>query len=112
MATHDEYIKTNHADNPMELSVQPTSSRLASVFMSVLGVSSDRIHPDLGPGEVVRWDSVGHVVLVTAIEEEFSIHFEEDEIMEFTSFKDILMAVERRMAKPTSEICDGPGARA
>ena len=112
MARHDEFTKSNHADGSLELSVQAISSRLASVFTSVLGVSLDRIHPDLGPAEVVRWDSVGHVVLVTAIEEEFTIHFEEDEIMEFTSFKDILMVVERHIAKPTSEMCDGPGARA
>lgn len=111
MATHDEFTKANHADSPTELSVQTASSRLASVFTSVLGVSLDRMHPDIGPAEVVRWDSVGHVVLVTAIEEEFAIHFEEDEIMEFTSFKAILMAVERRMPAPTSEMCDGPGAR-
>lgn len=111
MATQDEFTRSNHADDSMVIPVQTVSSRLASVFTDVLGVSLDRIHQDLGPVDLERWDSVGHVVLVTAIEEEFSIHFEEDEIMEFTSFKDILMVVERRITGSTSKICDGPGGR-
>jgi acyl carrier protein len=73
-------------------------SRLASVFAEVLGLSPDRIRRDLAPGDVERWDSVGHVMLVTATEQEFSIQFEVDEIMDFTSFEAILAAVEQRMA--------------
>jgi acyl carrier protein len=73
-------------------------SRLASVFAEVLGLPRDRIHHDLAPGEVERWDSVGHVMLVTAIEQEFSIQFEVDEIMEFTNFEAILSAVAQRIA--------------
>jgi acyl carrier protein len=87
-------------------------SRLASVFTNVLGVPLDCIHPDLGPANVERWDSVGHVVLVTSIEEEFSIRFEEDEIIEFTSFKDILSVVERRITPPTSEVISDSGGAA
>jgi acyl carrier protein len=75
-----------------------TVSRLAAVFCDVLTVPLDGVHPDLGPAEVERWDSVGHVMLVAAIEQEFSIQFEVDEIMEFTSFGAILSAIEQRMA--------------
>jgi acyl carrier protein len=74
------------------------ATRLAAIFSDVLRLSPDRIHPDLGPLDVARWDSVGHVALILAIEEEFSIHFEVDEIMEFTSFQTILTAIERTMA--------------
>lgn len=71
--------------------------RVASVFAEVLSLPPDRVHPDLGPADVERWDSVSHVMLVAALEEEFSIQFEVDEIMEFTSFQAILSAVARRM---------------
>ena len=109
MARRNEFTKSNHVDDPMVIRAQAVYSRLASVFSNVLGVPLDHIHSDLGPGSVERWDSVGHVVLVTAIEEEFSIHFEEDEIMEFTNFKDILSVVERRIIAPTGEACDSSG---
>ena len=75
-----------------------TVSRLVTVFSDVLTLPLDRVHPDLAPAEIERWDSVGHVMLVAAIEEEFSIQFEVEEIMEFTSFRTILSAVEQRMA--------------
>jgi acyl carrier protein len=75
-----------------------TVSRLATVFSDVLSMPLDRVHPDLGPGDVERWDSVGHVMLVAAVEQEFSLQFEVDEILEFTSFRAILSAIEQRMA--------------
>lgn len=74
------------------------ASRLASVFADAFGLPLDRVHPNLRPDDVEQWDSIGHVILVTAIEEKFSIQFEVDEIIEFTSFQTILSAIERRMA--------------
>ena len=74
------------------------ASRLVSVFTDVFRLPQERVHPNLAPSDVERWDSVGHVMLVTAVEREFSIQFEVDEIMEFTSFQAILSAIEQRMA--------------
>jgi len=76
---------------------EPTASRLAAVFTEVFHLARDRVHPGLGPADVERWDSVGHVMLVTAVEQQFSIQFEVEEIMEFTTFEAILSAIERRM---------------
>jgi acyl carrier protein len=75
-----------------------TASRLASVFADVLRLPLDQVHPGLRPEDVERWDSVNHLALVLAIEQEFSIQCEVDEIMEFTSFQAILSAIEPRMA--------------
>jgi len=76
---------------------EPTASRLSAVFTEVFHLAQDRVHPGLGPADVERWDSVGHVMLVTAVEQRFSIQFEVEEIMEFTTFEAILSAIERRM---------------
>jgi acyl carrier protein len=80
-----------------------TARRLAGVFARTLSLALDRVHPELKPGDVKRWDSVGHVTLVVAIEQEFSIQFEAEEIMEFTSFQAILAALERRLAALSRE---------
>jgi acyl carrier protein len=51
-------------------------------------------------------------MLVAAIQEEFLIEFEVDEIMEFTTFQAILSAVESRMAATLREgSAEGKGAR-
>jgi hypothetical protein len=49
--------------------------------------------------------------LVTSIEEEFSIHLK-DEIMEFTSLKDILSVVERRLIAPIKDAINDTGETA
>jgi acyl carrier protein len=79
------------------------AGRLARVFAEILSLPLDRVHPDLKPGDVKRWDSVGHVTLVVAIEEEFAIQLEAEEIMEFTSFQAIASAIERRLAAARRE---------
>jgi acyl carrier protein len=76
----------------------PAANRLAAVFTDVFRLPPDRVHPGLAPADVERWDSVGHVMLVTAVEQAFAIQFDVDEIMEFTNFQAILSAIERRMA--------------
>ena len=75
-----------------------TAVRLASVFADILRLPVDRIHPGLTPDDVESWDSVSHLALVLAVEQEFSIKCEVDEIMEFTSFQAILSAIEKRVA--------------
>lgn len=82
---------------------ETTAGRLALVFANVLRLPVDRVHPDLTPDEVESWDSVNHLALVLAVEQEFSIQCEVNEIMEFTSFQAILSAIERRLAaSPTT----------
>jgi len=87
----------NITSSPVQSTTGDTASRLASIFAEVLSLPEHRIHADLAPVDVDQWDSVGHVMLVAAVEQEFSIHFEVDEIMEFTNFQSILSAVDRRM---------------
>lgn len=80
------------------------ASRLARLFAKVFSLPLERVHPDLKPGDIKRWDSVGHVTLVVAIEEEFAIALEAEEIMEFTSFQAIVSALERRLAAAPREV--------
>jgi acyl carrier protein len=83
------------------------ASRLVSVFAEVFSLPPDRVHPGLEPIDVERWDSLGHVTLVIAIEKEFSIQLEVDEIVEFTSFQTILSVIERRMVSSPREAWEG-----
>ena len=42
------------------------------------------------------WDSLKHMELIVAFEEEFGIEFEEDEMIEMTSFANIISIVKSR----------------
>jgi len=37
--------------------------------------------------DIAAWDSVGHMALMTALEEEFGIELDIDDIIEFSSFE-------------------------
>jgi acyl carrier protein len=60
-------------------------SKLSSIFASVLGEPENRITEDASPKTLPRWDSLRHVSLVMALEDEFGITFSTSEIMSLSS---------------------------
>lgn len=50
---------------------------------------ASELQDSTGPGEIDAWDSLGHVNIITAIEEEYEIEIDPDEILEIQSIGDI-----------------------
>ena len=48
-----------------------------------------------GPGDLKGWDSLGHVALMTAVQEEFGTHIPVEEAIEVESVSDLVMILER-----------------
>ena len=64
-------------------------STLASykkVFAETFEVSEETVS-DLEYMSIPQWDSVGHMTLMGALEDEFDIVLEMDDIIDFSSFK-------------------------
>ncbi len=61
--------------------------QLKLLFANILNIETSKITNDLKMGDVSNWDSLGHLNLITAIEEEFNIFFSNDEILELNSFE-------------------------
>ena len=59
--------------------------KLIEVFVSVFGIPESEV-PSSEFKVTQQWDSVGHVNLMNAIEEEFDISLEPDDILDFRSF--------------------------
>jgi len=59
--------------------------RLASVFQSVFGPELSALRDEDSPETIEGWDSANHVNLVLALEAEFGVEFDADEIGELTS---------------------------
>ena len=55
-------------------------------FMDILGVSEDQLE-GLKYQSIQTWDSVGHMNLVTAIEDAFDIMMDTDDIIDFSSYE-------------------------
>lgn len=59
--------------------------RYNQCFMDLFQVSED-VLPELEYQSIKAWDSVGHMNLISIIEEEFDIEMDIDDITEFSSF--------------------------
>lgn len=68
---------------------QELEDRIRAVVSAVLGLSADEINADSSPDTVEQWDSMKHMNMVVALEEEFDIEFTDDEIMEMSNFGQI-----------------------
>jgi len=61
--------------------------KLKEVFLESLDIKEDKFSSALKYNEIPEWDSIGHMSLVSAIEEKFNITMETDDIIDFSSFK-------------------------
>lgn len=59
--------------------------RLRAVMSAVFGLEESRIAETDSPDTVAEWDSVGHLQLMLALEEEFGVRFEAGELASLTS---------------------------
>ena len=57
------------------------------IFKKSLNISDDKLSDGLKYNEIEEWDSIGHMSLMSALEEEQKISFETDDIIDFSSFK-------------------------
>ena len=61
--------------------------KLADLLASVFNIDKDLITSASSVENVQDWDSVNHMHLVVALEEEFGIEFNDDEAVEVISFE-------------------------
>ncbi len=62
----------------------------------ILGISMDQINEHSSMDSIGQWDSLNHMNLMMALEEEFSIQFDNTEVMKLTSMESILQALKRK----------------
>jgi acyl carrier protein len=67
---------------------------------AVLGVPAEDIDDHTSPDTVPRWDSMQHLQLVLALEQEFGVAFEVEEIEAMQRFGVIVGLLEQRLPPP------------
>ena len=63
-----------------------TREQYDKVFITCFSVTQDVLNEDFVYQCVPSWDSVGHMGLIAALEEEFNIIMETEDIIEFGSY--------------------------
>lgn len=75
--------------------IQPTTENLTTIIADVLRIPRAEIVDSLDMEATSTWDSLSHMQLIAAIEEEFGIELTADEIVEMRSvgqIRDVLRA--------------------
>ena len=61
-------------------------SRIRNVFAAVFGVEASALTDVDSPETIEQWDSINHIQLILALEGEFNIQFDPDEIADLVGF--------------------------
>ena len=57
------------------------------VFLDSLNIQNDQFNENLKYNEIPEWDSIGHMTLISGLEENFNISIDTDDIVDFSSFQ-------------------------
>ena len=57
------------------------------IFIKSLSIDSNKFNENIKYNEIPEWDSIGHMTLISELEEGFNISMETDDIVDFSSFK-------------------------
>ena len=56
-------------------------------FLESLSIEKNVLNDDLKYNDIPEWDSIGHMTLMSSLEEVFQITLETDDIVDFSSYK-------------------------
>ena len=62
-------------------------SRIVQIVAFVLEISVEEVNEELSPHTIEAWDSLKHMNMVLALEDEFEIRFEDEEIIELANYR-------------------------
>lgn len=79
--------------------MEETIKKIQTAFNLAFGVASESVTMDTTPREIPAWDSMGHVSLVSSLEQTFGLNFDVDEVMEMENVRQIVKVIEAKRAK-------------
>ena len=56
-------------------------------FIESLSIDEKKFNDNIKYNEIPEWDSIGHMTLISGLEENFKITVETDDIVDFSSYK-------------------------
>ena len=75
-----------------------TKRKLKTLMANLFQCSESQLSDEIGPGDINGWDSLGHVALMSAIQEQFGTHIPVEDAIEVESIVDIVTLLEKHGA--------------
>ena len=77
--------------------VNKVEDRIKSVMSAVFEISADQIKEDSSPDTIESWDSLKHMNLIVALEEEFLLRFNDEQTLEMLNYSLIYMTIKEML---------------
>ena len=78
--------------------------RVQTAFQRAFDLDPRSITLDTWPGDIPKWDSLGHATLACSLEREFSIRFDIDELMALENVREIIRVVRSKLRDEPRDI--------
>ena len=73
--------------------------RVIRIISQILNVPIEQLDDDSSPDTVASWDSLKHMNLILALEEEFAVAFSDNEVVEMLSVRRIVEILKKEEPK-------------
>ncbi len=77
--------------------------QLNELIGSVINIPSSTLTPDSGPENLIEWDSIAHIGVITAVEQTYQVQITMPEILAIKTIADLRSILEKRGVKFTDE---------
>ena len=74
--------------------------RVRRIAADVLGLPVEQVTADSSPDAIEKWDSLQHLNLLLALEQDFGLNFTPDEIERMLSIGHITAVIQQRSGQP------------
>jgi len=79
------------------MDINEIKNKVCEIVAEICGVEVSEVSENSTVGDFPQWDSVGHLSILSKVEETFDISFEPEEMMEMEDVKDIAEAVNGKL---------------
>lgn len=79
------------------MDINEIKNKVCEIVAGICGVEVSEVSDNSTVGDFPQWDSVGHLSILSKVEETFDISFEPEEMMEMEDVKDIAEAVNGKL---------------
>ncbi len=76
--------------------METINKKILKIFINVLKIKKNKKKKELTQKKIKNWDSLNHVILLLAIQEEFKIKFKISEYLKLNSFENIVKTIKSK----------------
>ena len=75
------------------------SEKVKKIIAEAIEIEVSKIEEDTAIGDFPKWDSMGQIIIITALEKEFDFKFDPEVIMDLEDVGDMIEAVEENVSE-------------